>query len=76
MKTFISKAWGCRFSDKHLTEHWGFLSNLLPGDYILADKGFKIEDSTDIYFAVAHKTAAFTRGKKTISPMAILSIFK
>ena len=44
--TYISKAWGGRVSDVHLTEHCDLLEKLLPGDLI---KGltFKIvQDST------------------------------
>ncbi|ESO85592.1 hypothetical protein LOTGIDRAFT_98628, partial [Lottia gigantea] len=38
--SFISKGWGGRTSDKHVTENSGFLSNILPGDLVLADRGF------------------------------------
>ena len=31
-----------KVSDKHLTEHCGLLSKLLPGDTILADHGINI----------------------------------
>ena len=34
---YISKGWGGRVSDVHLTENCGLLKNLLPGDVILAD---------------------------------------
>lgn len=30
--SFISKGWGGRTSDKHVTENSGFLDKLLPGD--------------------------------------------
>ncbi|XP_047139058.1 uncharacterized protein LOC124814978 [Hydra vulgaris] len=43
--SFISKSWGGRVSDKYLTENCGFLSKLLPGDVVLADRGLSIEDS-------------------------------
>ena len=42
LTTFISKTWGGRVSDKHLTLNSGFLNKLLPGDIILADRGFDI----------------------------------
>ena len=42
--SFISKAWGGRASDKFITEHCGFLDHILPGDVILADRGFDIQD--------------------------------
>ena len=42
---FISQGWGGRTSDVFITENCGLLSKLLPGDMILADKGFTIEDA-------------------------------
>ena len=41
MTTFVSSSWGGRVSDKHLTQESGFL-NKLPGDIVLADRGFDI----------------------------------
>ncbi|TRY70896.1 hypothetical protein TCAL_04850, partial [Tigriopus californicus] len=38
--TFISKCYGGRVTDCHLTADSGFLELLRPGDLILADKGF------------------------------------
>ncbi|XP_023228601.1 uncharacterized protein LOC111628974 [Centruroides sculpturatus] len=46
--SFISEPWGGRVSDKHLTEHSGLLKYLLPGDLVLADRGFNIIDSIGI----------------------------
>ena len=48
---FISKAWGGRASDKYITEHCGILKKLLPGDVILADRGFNIEENAALYCA-------------------------
>ena len=43
--SFVSKAWGGRTPDKHLTENCGVMKYLLPGDVILlADRGFDIGD--------------------------------
>lgn len=42
---FVSKAWGGRTSGKYCTENCGLLKNLLPGDIVMADRGFTIEDS-------------------------------
>ena len=64
--SFISKAWGGRVSDKYLTENSGLLRRLLPGDIVLADRGFDIADSVGFYQACLH-IPAFTRGKKQLS---------
>lgn len=64
--SFISKAWGGRVSDKYLTEKSGLLRKLLPGDIVLADRGFDIADSVGLYQAHFH-IPAFTRGKKQLS---------
>ncbi|XP_050703867.1 uncharacterized protein LOC126989267 [Eriocheir sinensis] len=42
--SFISKAWNGNRSEKYITENCGFLDNILPGDYIMADE-FDIADS-------------------------------
>lgn len=66
--TFISNGWGGRTSDKHITENSGFLSKLLPGDLVLADRGFDVTDSVNSYQAEL-KIPAFTRGKKQLDPV-------
>lgn len=63
---FISEGWGGRASDKHITEHCGLLDNLLPGDVVLADRGFNISESVGFYCARLHMPA-FTKGKKQLS---------
>ena len=64
--TFISKAWGGRVSDKHLTLS-GFLDKLLPRDVILADREFDIgEDVARMQASL--KIPAFTCGHDQLSP--------
>ena len=41
---FISKAFGGRASDKFIVENSVFFYYLLPGDEVMADRGFTIED--------------------------------
>ena len=49
-------------SDKYLTEKNGILKNFLPGDVVLADRGFDIAEIVGFYQAFPHITA-FRRGK-------------
>ncbi|XP_031562632.1 uncharacterized protein LOC116298355 [Actinia tenebrosa] len=67
---FVSEAWGGRTSDKFLTENSGILEKLVPGDMVMADRGFTIHES------VAFKRAklvipAFTKGKKQLDPFDV-----
>ena len=68
--SFVSKGWGGRVSDKHLTENCGLLNYLLPGDTILADRGFDIKESVGLYCATI-KLPAFTKGKKQLSGIEV-----
>ena len=68
--SFISKGWGGRVSDLHITENCGLLQNLLPGDLVLADRGFNIQESVSFYCAEV-KIPAFTRGKPQLSQMEL-----
>ena len=63
---------GGRTSDKFVTEHCGLLQKLLPGDLVLADRGFDIEDSCGLYCAKL-KIPSFTQGKPQLSPEEIES---
>ena len=42
-RTF-SNCWGGRASDKTITQESGFFNRIEPGDVILADRGFTIQD--------------------------------
>ncbi|XP_076343699.1 uncharacterized protein LOC143243853 [Tachypleus tridentatus] len=67
---FISKGWGGRTSDVHLTENCGFLANIIPGDVILGDRGFTISES--VAFCNAElKILAFTKGKQQLSALDV-----
>ncbi|KAK9965554.1 hypothetical protein ABG768_004640 [Culter alburnus] len=65
---FISTGWGGRTSDKFITEQSNFLSHLLPGDVVLADRGFLVKESIQRCQAEL-KIPAFTRGKKQLDPV-------
>lgn len=43
--SFVSQGWGGRVSNVHLTENCGILENLLHGDLVIADRGFKIQNA-------------------------------
>lgn len=49
--SFTSQGWGGRSNDKFITEHCGILDNLIPGNVILADRGFNNLDSVGFYCA-------------------------
>jgi len=68
--TFISTAWGGRASDKKITEDSGILEHLLPGDILMADRGFNIEDSVGLHSATL-LIPAFTKGKSQLSPLEV-----
>lgn len=68
--SFISQGWGGRVSDKHLTEHSGLLDKLLPGDVVLADRGFTIEHSVTAMRAELHMPA-FTKGRDQLTALEV-----
>uniref|UniRef100_A0A3Q1FGQ9 DDE Tnp4 domain-containing protein n=1 Tax=Acanthochromis polyacanthus TaxID=80966 RepID=A0A3Q1FGQ9_9TELE len=70
---FISNGWGGRTSDKVITEQSSFLSHLLPGDLVLADRGFNVKDLVQAYQAEL-KLPAFTRGKKQIHIERVIGV--
>ena len=67
---FVSKAWGGRTSDKYLTEHCGMLKNLRPGDLVIADRGFTIEENLLLYQAKL-SIPAVTKGKSQLDPVSV-----
>ena len=68
--SYISDGWGGRASDKHITENSNLLQNLLPGDTLLADRGFDIKDSVGLYSATV-TMPAFTKGKKQLEGIEV-----
>lgn len=68
--SYVSEGWGGRTSDKYLTENCGFLKNLLPGDQVMADRGFTISESVGVYGAEL-VIPPFTRGKKQLSQVEV-----
>ena len=67
---FVSKSWGGRVSDKHLTENSEILRKLLPGDIVLAERGFDISESVGMMQASLH-IPAFTKGKDQLSVIEV-----
>ena len=57
-------------SDVKLTEECELLRKLLPGDVVLADSGFTIQESAGMYCAKVN-TPPFTRGKKQLSKFEV-----
>lgn len=42
--TFVSDGYGGRASDGHITQTCGFLEKFRRGDYVLTNKGFRLDD--------------------------------
>lgn len=63
---FLSKAWGGRTPDKVITEESGLLRLLEPGDILLADRDFTINEIVAMHGAEA-RIPSFTRGKTTFT---------
>ena len=68
--SFISQAWGGRTSDKYLTENCGLLGKLMPGDMIMADRGFTIAESVGMKQAKL-VIPAFTKGRTQLDPVDV-----
>ncbi|VDH91083.1 Hypothetical predicted protein [Mytilus galloprovincialis] len=63
---FISRAFGGRASDKFIVEKSGFCQYLLPGDEVMADRGFTI-DALLFPLRVKLNIPAFTKCKPQLS---------
>ena len=68
--SFVSETWGGRVSDQHLTNNCSILKKLLPGDVVLADRGFNIAESVGLMQACLH-IPAFTKGKAQLSTLEV-----
>ena len=68
--SFVSKAWGGRTSDKFPTENCGILKNILPGDLVLTDCGFIIQESL-MFHQAQLAIPSFTRGKDQLDPVDV-----
>ena len=66
----MSKGWGGRVSDKHLTENCGLLKELQPGDQVLADRGFNVQESFGLYCAEI-VIPPFSWGKKQLPKLEV-----
>ena len=66
----MSEAWGGRTFDKYLTENCGLLEFLVPGDMVMADRGFTISDSVVLKQAKL-TIPAFTKRKSQLDPVDV-----
>ncbi|CAL9687164.1 unnamed protein product [Knipowitschia caucasica] len=65
---FLSKGWGGRASDQHVTENCGLLSLLRPGDMVLTDRGLDAPESVRLHCAEVKRPSS-TRGKPQLSAL-------
>lgn len=73
--SFISIGFGGRCSDKYVTETSGIFNNLIPGDVVLADRGFNNLNSVGFYCAKLVLPAS-ARGIKQLNPVDVESTKK
>lgn len=63
--TFLSSCWGGRVSDRQITTESGILDKLLPGDVVLADRGFNMTEDFALKGAQLI-VPAYTKGKSQL----------
>ncbi|PFX14829.1 hypothetical protein AWC38_SpisGene20985 [Stylophora pistillata] len=68
--SFVSQAWGGRTSDKFIAENCGILDKLVPGDTVIADRGFTISESVGLKSGKL-VIPAFTKGKAQLDPVDV-----
>lgn len=68
--SFVSNAFVGRASDKHITYTCRVLDKLNPGDVVLADRGFLIEDGVNLRQA-SLDLPAFLKGQSQLHPLEI-----
>lgn len=64
--SFLSKAWGGRVSDDQLTRSSGILQKLCPGDVVMADRGFRLQEDFGM-LQCELVVPSFTKGKLQLS---------
>ena len=64
---FVSKAWGGRASDPHITRHSGFLDIVEIHDAVMADRGFQIQEDLMLKLAYLHIPPG-RRGTEQMTP--------
>ena len=68
--SFVSNALGGRTSDKFLTENCGILGKLKPGNLVMADREFTVQEG--VWFQHAELAiSAFTKGKDQLDPIDV-----
>ena len=68
--SFRSEGWGGRTSDKYITEHSNLLDNRIPGDTVLADRGFDIKDSVGSKLSRL-ELPAFTKNQTQLDSISV-----
>ncbi|XP_047146255.2 uncharacterized protein LOC124819099 [Hydra vulgaris] len=64
---FLAKCYGGRAFDLQIAREPGFVSKYMPGDQILADRGFTLQDDFAAGSSAELLIPAFTRGKNQLS---------